>query len=102
LATRERGIWQVPDAKICSKADVPGFGVPEHHGDGSALPMLVKSGNLSLEIWSSGDVGYYETEDISGEKIVEGRAGRWLRLKRTGDVKSGRGGRSCRIPIVMH
>jgi hypothetical protein len=27
---------------------------PEHHGDGSALPMVVHSGNLSLEIWSSG------------------------------------------------
>jgi hypothetical protein len=36
------------------RADVTGFGVPEHHGDGSALPMLVQSGNLSLEIWSSG------------------------------------------------
>src|ERR1700730_18536074 len=36
---------------------VTGFGVPEHHGDGSALPMLViQSDNLSLEIWSSGDV----------------------------------------------
>jgi hypothetical protein len=28
--------------------------VPEHHGDGSALPMLVQYGNLSFEIWSSG------------------------------------------------
>jgi hypothetical protein len=36
------------------RADVTGFGVPEHHGDGSALPILVRSGNLSLEIWSSG------------------------------------------------
>jgi hypothetical protein len=36
------------------RADVSGFGVSEHHGDGSALPMLVQSGNLSLEIWSSG------------------------------------------------
>jgi hypothetical protein len=36
------------------RADVTGFGVPEHHGDGSALPMLVQSGNLSFEIWSSG------------------------------------------------
>jgi hypothetical protein len=26
----------------------------EHHGDGSALQMLVHSGNLSREIWSSG------------------------------------------------
>jgi len=30
------------------RADVTGFGVPEHHRDGSALPMLVKSGNISL------------------------------------------------------
>jgi hypothetical protein len=36
------------------RADGTGFGVPEHHGDGSALSMLVQSGNLSLEIWSSG------------------------------------------------
>jgi nicotinamide mononucleotide (NMN) deamidase PncC len=35
--------------------DVTGFGASEDHGDGSALPMLVQSGNLSLEIWS--DVG---------------------------------------------
>jgi hypothetical protein len=35
------------------RADVTGFGVPEHHGDGSALPMLVHSGNLSLEIWAA-------------------------------------------------
>jgi hypothetical protein len=28
--------------------------VPQRHGDGSALPMLIQSGNLSLEIWSSG------------------------------------------------
>jgi hypothetical protein len=26
----------------------------EHHSNGSALPVLVQSGNLSLEIWSSG------------------------------------------------
>ena len=37
------------------RAKVTDFGVPEHHGDGLALPMLVQSGNLSLEIWSSGD-----------------------------------------------
>ena len=36
------------------RADVTGFGVPEHHRDGSALPRLVQSGNLNLEIWSSG------------------------------------------------
>ena len=35
-------------------ADVTGVGVPEHHGDDPALPMLVQSDNLSLEIWSSG------------------------------------------------
>jgi hypothetical protein len=35
--------------------DVTGFGASEDHGDGSALPRLVQSGNLSLEIWS--DVG---------------------------------------------
>jgi hypothetical protein len=37
------------------RVDVTGFGVPEHHGDSSALPMIVRSGNLSLEIWSSGE-----------------------------------------------
>jgi hypothetical protein len=36
------------------RADVTGFGMPEHHADGSALPRLVQSGNLGLEIWSSG------------------------------------------------
>ena len=36
------------------RAEVTGFGVPEHHRDGSALPRLVRSGNLNLEIWSSG------------------------------------------------
>ena len=39
---------------LARRADVAGFGMAEHHGDGSALPMLVQSGNLSLEIWSSG------------------------------------------------
>jgi hypothetical protein len=28
---------------------VTDFGVPEHHGDGSALPMLVQSGTLPSE-----------------------------------------------------
>jgi hypothetical protein len=42
-------------ALFCApRADVTGFGVPQHHGDGSALPMLVQSGNLSLMILSSG------------------------------------------------
>jgi hypothetical protein len=36
------------------RADVTGFGVPEHPDDGSALQMLVQCGNLSCEIWSSG------------------------------------------------
>jgi hypothetical protein len=35
-------------------ANVTGIGVPEHLSNGSALPMLVQSGNLRLEIWSSG------------------------------------------------
>jgi hypothetical protein len=30
------------------RTDISGFGVPEHHGDDSALPILVQSGNLSL------------------------------------------------------
>ena len=32
---------------------VTGFGVPEYQGEGSLLPILVRSGNLSLEIGSS-------------------------------------------------
>jgi hypothetical protein len=32
------------------RADVTGFGVPEHHDDDPALPLLAQSGNLSLEI----------------------------------------------------
>jgi hypothetical protein len=36
------------------RADVTGFGVPEHHGYDSALPMVIQSGNLSVEIWTSG------------------------------------------------
>jgi hypothetical protein len=35
----------------CDHADVIGFGVLEHHGGGAALPLLVPSGNLNLEIW---------------------------------------------------
>ncbi|MGH6812536.1 MAG: hypothetical protein ACREDM_09370 [Methylocella sp.] len=30
------------------------FRVPEHHGDGSALPRLIQGNTLGLEIWSSG------------------------------------------------
>jgi len=36
------------------RADVTGLGVPDHKGDGLVLPMLVRSGNLRLEIGSSG------------------------------------------------
>jgi hypothetical protein len=36
------------------RADVTGLGVPEHHRDSSALPMLAQRSNLSFEIWSSG------------------------------------------------
>ena len=39
------------------RADVTGLGVPEHHRDSSALPMLVQRSNLSFKIWSSGGVG---------------------------------------------
>jgi hypothetical protein len=33
---------------VIRRADVTDFGVPEHQGDGSLLPMLVRSGSLSL------------------------------------------------------
>ena len=39
---------------VIRRADVTRFGLPEHQGDGSLLPMLVQSGNLRLEIGSSG------------------------------------------------
>ena len=32
---------------VIRRADPGGFGVPEHQGEGSLLPMLVRSGNLS-------------------------------------------------------
>jgi hypothetical protein len=51
------------------RADVTGFGVPEHHGDGSALPMVVQSGNLSLEIWSSGGCRVKSRIALSGTFI---------------------------------
>jgi hypothetical protein len=44
--------------------------VPVHHGDGSALPMIVKSGYLGLEIWSSG-----ECRVIAGSLISLGAKG---------------------------
>jgi hypothetical protein len=43
------------------RADVTGFDVPEHHGDSSALPRLDQCNNLSLEIWSSGDAGLFQS-----------------------------------------
>lgn len=30
------------------RADITGFGVPEHHGDSSALPKSIESSNLSF------------------------------------------------------
>jgi hypothetical protein len=30
------------------RADITGFGLPEHHSDGSALPIRVQRGNLGL------------------------------------------------------
>jgi hypothetical protein len=36
------------------RADVTGFGMPEHPGDDSVLPRLGQSGNLSRETGSSG------------------------------------------------
>jgi hypothetical protein len=32
------------------RADVTGFGAPQHHGNGAALSMLVQWGNLNFEI----------------------------------------------------
>jgi hypothetical protein len=37
------------------RADVIGLGVPGHHGDDSALPMLVQRTNISFEIWLQRD-----------------------------------------------
>gem|GEM_PF-4763566 len=39
------------------RSDVTGIGVPEHHGDDSAMPRVVQTGKFSLEMWSWGDVG---------------------------------------------
>ena len=50
------------------RAKVTGFGVPEHHRDGLALPRLVRSGNLNLEIWSSG-VGLIFYSVLAGPRI---------------------------------
>jgi len=46
-------ISALPGARL---ADVSGYGVPEHPDNGSALPMLVPSGNLSFEIGHREDV----------------------------------------------
>jgi hypothetical protein len=40
---------------------VTGLGAREHHGDGSALPMLVQSGNLSLKSGRRVDIGLGES-----------------------------------------
>ena len=40
------------------RAGVAGLGETEHQGDGLVLPMLVRSGNLRLEIGSSVDTGF--------------------------------------------
>jgi 8-oxo-dGTP pyrophosphatase MutT (NUDIX family) len=53
VAVWERYVWMPTKSALpgARRADVTGFGMPEHQGDGSALPRLVQSGNLSLEIW---------------------------------------------------
>jgi hypothetical protein len=55
VTSRERYVLMPTKSALpgARRADVTDFGMPEHHGDGSALPRLVQSGNLSLEIWSS-------------------------------------------------
>jgi hypothetical protein len=45
---------RIPDAR---RADVTGVGAWDPHVEDLALPKSLKSGNLSLEIWSSGGVG---------------------------------------------
>jgi hypothetical protein len=52
LATHE--VPPLPKLREARRAGVLGFGVLEHSGDGSALPMLVQSSKLSLETWLSG------------------------------------------------
>ncbi len=48
-------VWSAPPSTHFSPAGLSSTATSsEHHGDGSALPMLVQSGNLSLEIWSLG------------------------------------------------
>ena len=42
-----------PDSKARGSNTPFGFSVPEHHGDGLALPTPVQSGNLSLKMSSS-------------------------------------------------
>jgi hypothetical protein len=41
------------------RADVTGFGVPKHHGDSSALPMLVQSGKNLVIGWMSVKAGFF-------------------------------------------
>jgi len=58
------------------RADIAGFGVPEHQGEGSLLPMLVRSGNLRLEIGSSGGAGF--TREVENGKRSLGTRGNLL------------------------
>jgi hypothetical protein len=58
VRSKTKGEVRLDDNQIrisgARRADVTGLGVPEHHRDSSALPMLVQRSNLSFEIWSSG------------------------------------------------
>jgi hypothetical protein len=45
---------------VIRRSDVTRFGVPEHPGDGSLLPMLIQSGNLRLEIGSSDECRFHK------------------------------------------
>jgi hypothetical protein len=53
VTSRERYVLMPTKSALpgARRADVTDFGMQEHHGDGSALPRLVQSSNLSLEIW---------------------------------------------------
>jgi hypothetical protein len=54
------------------------FGVPEHHGNGSALPTLDQSGNLSLDLMQ-GDLALpksVESDYLSHGKAIIRSSGR--------------------------
>jgi hypothetical protein len=59
------------------RADVTGFGVPQHLGDGSALPQSVESGNLSLEIWSIGWMSVLSSQRKTCEENTKSDLGEW-------------------------